>query len=173
MMNLLRYWPPLLHLTLLGVLLPLAVWQWLLVPEVVSAPIGAPFANATAPSERAVVGPDDETTGSFEQADGLDEIIARPLFRQGRQLTALEPVLEPEPEPVPEPDVIPSQPLRMVGYVNNGFVPAAIIFVPDEGVEYVVREGDKIVGMDVIAIEPDKVFLSNSLENVTVSMFGE
>lgn len=173
MTGLLRYWPPLLHLALLTVLLPLAAWQWLMVPDAVPTPIDAPSTAVTASPGSSTLRPVDEAAASHDRAEDLTEITNRPIFRQGRRQVVPEPAAEPEPEPLSESAAEPSEPLRMVGYVDSGSEPVAIILVPDEGVEYVVHKGDEIAGMVVITIEPNKVVLNNTLQEVTISMYRE
>lgn len=171
MINPFRYWPPLLHLTVLGVLIPLAVFQWQITPELPPTSALAPATENATQIKAMGSKAEEELAAPPDWTEEVAEIIARPLFRQGRQIA--KPALLVEPDPLPEVESSPAAPLRMVGYVDSGFAPFAIIFVPDEGIEYLVRKGDKIAEMTVISIEPSKVFLSSDSREVTLELYGK
>ena len=168
-MRILRYWPPLLHLMVLVTLIPLTVWQWQLVPEGVGpetasiAAVDVPDDPATAKPAEARVVPD--------RSEDLTEISTRPLFRQGRQLSAADP--EEPTRNIPEREPVRRETLRMVGYVASNIGPVAIIYVPNENMQYVVRQDDEIGGMKVISIERDHVLLVHGGEQIRIELSGK
>ena len=168
-MRILRFWPPLLHLAVLVILIPLTVWQWQLVPEVVR-PETASIAAGDVPGDPATVKPT-EARVVPDRSEDLTEISTRPLFRQGRQILAADP--EEPTRDRPEREPARRETLRMVGYVASNSGPVAIIYVPNENMQYVVRQDDEIGGMKVISIERDHVLLAYAGEEIRIELSGK
>lgn len=158
-----RWWPPLLHLVVLVLLLPLAVLR-----------IGAalePAPVVAAPAEGAVVVTDGgdalpmPVTGAPVDPEA---VTARPLFQPGRQGEAVA-------EAVEAAEVAPDRAagLRMVGYLNDGTKPRAILALDGTGAEAVVREGEDFEGFEVRQITRDSVIVINQGEEITVKLFDQ
>ena len=167
-MTILRWWPPLLHLTVLAVTLPLAAWQiaGLMAPhhDPLSAgrsalpdPAAAPAAGDPAAQAQALSGP----------AVDLADLAARPLFAKDRRATAAVTEAPQEPTPAPSTD----EDLRMVGYINTGSRVSAVVAFGDSGREEVVSEGDVIDRMTVQKIGPDSLILYTGDTNITIRMY--
>lgn len=158
-----RWWPPLLHLLVLVALVPLAVLR-----------VGAAMGDGPVPVAQVV----DGDAGAAESAGAavvemgaepvdLVALTARPLFVPGRQGVAAV-----EESPVVE-EAQAAADLRMVGYLDDGTKPRAILSLDGSGVEAVVREGDEFEGFEVRQITRDAVVLINRGEEITVKLFDQ
>jgi type II secretory pathway component PulC len=78
-------------------------------------------------------------------------------------------VVEAPAAEVPEPALG----LRMVGYLDDGTKPRAILSVDSTGVEAIVREGDAFEGFEVRQITRDAVVVINRGEEITVKLFDQ
>jgi len=159
-----RWWPPFLHLLLLALLVPLAVLR-----------IGA----ALEPAPVAVTAGD--VSGTEEDGTGAplpipvagapvdpESVTVRPLFVPGRQGEA---AAAPDEPVATAPDRAAG--LRMVGYLNDGTKPRAILALLDTGTEAVVREGDDFEGFEVRQITRDSVIVINQGKEITVKLFDQ
>ncbi|PLL10565.1 hypothetical protein C0V75_19755 [Tabrizicola sp. TH137] len=157
-----RWWPPLLHLSVLVVILPLA-WERIEVlragPEI--APVAEGPAGETAVQDLAAL-------MQAGEAVTPAALLARPLFTPGRQGDAAEVPETPVNEEATEAEVP-----RMVGYVNDGSRPRAILASEAGGEEGIVREGDEFLGFTVLQVKPDAVVLRGDGEEITVKMFPQ
>jgi hypothetical protein len=162
----LRWWPPLLHLTLLAVVLPLAAWRLDVLSTAGTLPSsGGQTANA-APGTAA-----DATLSADEPAESdidLAALAARPLFSKGRQGTAAAPVAQDTAAASP-----PEQQLRMLGFINDGTRSTAILAIGDDLREEVVAEGDEVAGMTIRQITPDSLTLTAGGKEMTIKMFDQ
>lgn len=156
-----RWWPPLLHLLILAAILPIA-WQRLALlqdrPEV-----AVPEGSALAPPA------EQDLTALLAAGEAVApaRLMARPLFLPGRQGEA----------DIPDSPVIaeapPPEAPRMVGYVNDGAKPRAILASQTGGQEAIVREGDEFIGFTVLQVQPHAVVLRREGEEITVNMFPQ
>lgn len=164
----LRWWPPLLHLTLLAVVLPLAAWRLDAISGTGPAPPsgGQVTASAGGPAADAAA----TATGlAAPAAIDLAALAARPLFaenRQGRNVTAA-------PTAPASPTAPPDRQLRMLGFINDGTRSKAILAIGDALSEEVVAEGDKIAGMTILRITPNSLTLTTDDEEITINMFDQ
>jgi hypothetical protein len=154
-----RWWPPLLHLALIAALLPLA---WLRLQAALDE---APVAGAVAalPAQGGETGTAPPEAGAPVDFGAL---VTRPLFTV--------PQTEPEvvaPPAAPTPDRAAG--LRMVGYLNDGNKPRAILFLDSTGTQATVREGDAFEGFRIRRISPDAVVVTDRGRETTVKMFDQ
>ncbi len=165
-MTILRWWPPLLHLTVLAVTLPLAAWQIAAITAPNHGPLSAGRSALPAPAPAAgdPVAPAPVLT---DPAVDLDAVAARPLFTKGR--TGTDALAETPAETAPAPPA--EEELRMVGYINTGSRVSAVIAFGDSGREEVVSEGDVIARMTVQKIGPDSLILYTGDTNITIRMY--
>ena len=157
-----RWWPPLLHLLVLLVVLPLA---WQRMEGLRAAPVAVP-AGAEAPVPVAV--PDLAALIAAGARIAPDALLERPLFAPGRQGAGAEAPDSPVGAGVDDPQVP-----RMVGYVDDGTKPRAILAPAAGGEEGIVREGDEFIGFRVLQVRPDAVVLRREGEEITVNMFPQ
>jgi hypothetical protein len=158
-----RWWPPFLHLLVIAAIVPLAALRVGAALQEGAVPLAqVPKGDAVAVDAvgEAVV----EVTGTPVD---LEAMLARPLFVQGRQGEAAG-VDTPAPE-VPEPALG----LRMVGYLDDGTKPRAILSIDSMEVEAIVREGDTFEGFEVRQITRDAVVVINRGEEITVKLFDQ
>ena len=156
-----RWWPPLLHLMVLAAILPIA-WQRLADlqngPDIVLPQDSAPPATA-----------EQDLTALLAAGEPVEvmRLMARPLFLPGREGEVA----------VSDPPVIvaapPPEAPRMVGYVNDGAKPRAILTSLSGSEEAIVREGDEFIGFTVLQVQPDSVLLRREGEEITVNMFPQ
>ena len=159
-----RWWPPLLHLLVLALLLPLAVLR-----------IGAALEPATVTVAVAEGGAVVAETGGEAMPQPVvgapidpEAVTARPLFQPGRQRDVVVAVAA---EVAEAPDRAAG--LRMVGYLNDGTKPRAILALDGSGAEAVVREGDDFEGFEVRQITRDSVVVIIDDEEITVKLFDQ
>ena len=157
-----RWWPPLLYLLLLALILPMG-WQRL--QDLQAGPAIAPVGEVT---PTPVVAQDLATLLATGERVAPSALLARPLFAPGRQGV---PVAVPE-APANE-EATPTEVPRMVGYVNDGTKPRAILASDARGEEAIVREGDEFNGFTVLQVQPDAVVLLSEGEEITVKMFPQ
>lgn len=158
-----RWWPPMLHLLVLVVLVPLAVLR-------VGAAVGdgpVPVAQATDEGAGAVASTGAAAVEMAGKPVDLDALTARPLFVPGRQgvAAAAETPVVAEAQTAPD--------LRMVGYLDDGTQPRAILSLNGSGAEAVVRVGDVFEGFEVRQITRDAVVVINRGEEITVKLFDQ
>jgi hypothetical protein len=163
----LRWWPPLLHLILLAVVLPLALWRLdalqttQALPQTTAQPATTeassdPAASSSPPTAIAAV--------------DLAAVTERPLFTKTRQGTQ---VAAPLTGADPTPAAPPAAQIRMVGFVNDGTRRSAILAFGDDPAEVVVAEGDEVVGMTIQKINPNSLVLMADGEEITIKMFDQ
>ena len=165
-MMFLRWWPPLLHLTVLAVILPLAVWH---IAGLAEPDTGSLSAERYA---RPASGPaaDDSAVDADRTADpaiDLGPLAARPLFAKDRKGDTSETAADAEIRAEPSADLD----LRMVGYINDGTRITAVVAFGDSGREEVVSEGDAIAQMTVQKIGRDSLILATGDGEITIRMF--
>ena len=165
-MMFLRWWPPLLHLTVLAVILPLTVWH---IAGIAEPETGLRSAVGYA---RPASGPaaDDMAADADRTADpaiDLDALAARPLFAKDRQGDTSETAADADNRAEPSADLD----LRMVGYINDGTRITAVVAFGDSGREEVVSEGDEIAQMTVQKIGRDSLILATGDSEITIRMF--
>jgi hypothetical protein len=163
----LRWWPPLLHLILLAVVLPLALWR-----------LDALQTTQTVPKTTAQPAPADAGGDPAASAAPLTSTVAvdlaavteRPLFTKTRQGTqdAAQPAGSDTPPAAP-----PAVQIRMVGFVNDGTRRSAILAFGDDPAQVVVAEGDEVVGMTIQKINPNSLILMADSEEITIKMFDQ
>lgn len=165
-MMFLRWWPPLLHLTVLAVILPLTVWH---IAGIAEPDTGLRSAEGYA---RPASGPatDDPAADADRTADpaiDLGPLAARPLFAKDRKGDTTETAAEADnrAEASAEMD------LRMVGYINDGTRITAVVAFGDSGREEVVSEGGAIAQMTVQKIGRDSLILATGDGEITIRMF--
>lgn len=165
-MTILRWWPPLLHLTVLAVTLPLVAWQiaGMTAPHQVPLAAGRPALLDPAP---AAGDPAVQAQAQTDPAVDLAALAERPLFTKGRKGDAT--LTEPPAESATAASA--DQELRMVGYINDGTRVSAVVAFGDSGREEVVSEGDDIAQMTVQKIGPDSLILYTEGTNITIRMF--
>ena len=158
-----RWWPPLLHLLALALILPLA-WHRLAVLR--SDPVVIP-ARAEAPVPATLPDLDALLLAAGERV-APDALLGRPLFLPGRQGDgAVAP--DSPPDDVPPEVGLP----RMVGYVDDGTKPRAILAPAEGGEEEIVREGDDFIGFLVLQVRPDTVVLRRAGEEITINILPQ
>lgn len=157
-----RWWPPLLHLVLLALILPLG-WQRL--QGLQAGPMMAPAGEVTATP---VVAQDLAALLAAGERVDPSALLARPLFAPGRQGERVE-----VPDTPANEEATPAEVPRMVGYVNDGTKPRAILATETGGQEAIVREGDEFIGFTVLQVQPDSVVLRGDGEEITVKMFPQ
>ncbi|MBD1203556.1 MAG: hypothetical protein H9533_05385 [Rhodobacteraceae bacterium] len=157
-----RWWPPLLHLLLLALILPLG-WQRL--EDLRAGPEIAPAGEVTAAPAAAQ---DLAALLAAGEAVAPAALLARPLFAPGRQGEAAQAPVSPANEEATRAEVP-----RMVGYVNDGTKPRAILATESGGQEAIVREGDEFIGFTVLQVQPDSVVLRGDGKEITVKMFPQ
>lgn len=164
----LRWWPPLLHLSLLVVVLPLAAWRLDAISTVGTAPQSS-SQTATASGGTASDATATDTGETVSAAIDLAALAARPLFAKGRHGTAAAPSPAAETAAASPPD----QQLRMLGFINDGTRSKAILAIGDGLREDVVAEGDEIAGMTIQKINRDSLTLKAGDEEITIKMFDQ
>lgn len=163
----LRWWPPLLHLILLAVVLPLALWRLDALQTTQTLPqTPAQPATTDASSDPAA----SSSPPTAIAAVDLAAVTERPLFTKTRQGTqAAAPLTGADPTPAAPPAVQ----IRMVGFVNDGTRRSAILAFGDDPAEVVVAEGDEVVGMTIQKINPNSLVLMADGEEITIKMFDQ
>lgn len=163
----LRWWPPLLHLILLAVVLPLALWRL----DALQTTQTLPQTTAQPAATDASSDPAASTIPSTAiAAVDLAAVTERPLFtktRQGTQDAA------PATAPDTPPAAAPAVQMRMVGFVNDGTRRSAILAFGDDPAQVVVAEGDEVVGMTIRKINPNSLILMADGEEITIKMFDQ
>lgn len=161
-----RWWPPLLHLALIGAVAALALVRFDTL-ETAATPKGNPSGESEA-QPVAEAGGGAELGQAAADVD-LADLTARPLFAEGRRPAAPSPQSE-SPTPDPETD---SPIFRMLGYLNDGNRPRAILSLDPEAPEVIVREGEEIQDVTVLTIRKDMVVLQQWGKEITINMFGQ
>lgn len=156
-----RWWPPLLHLSLFAVLFILA---WLRMGSVLN--VVPAIQAATASADGNVDAPELPAAGL---PIDLGEVLARPLFSTDRRQVTQGPEIVPSTESVTNR----TGALRMVGYVTDGANSRAILTYESNGAYATVREGDVFEGFTVRSIQPGSVVLTERGEEITIRMFGQ
>jgi hypothetical protein len=154
-----RWWPPLLHLALIAVLLPLV---WLRLGSVV---VEAPAIQAATVQPRSAA-----AAADLPAAEGpvdMEMLLARPLFAPDRRQTAPVQEIALPTENVKDRAVD----LRMVGYLSDGQKPRAILKLESNGAQATVREGDVFEGFEVRSIQSGAVVVTDKGKEVTIRMF--
>jgi hypothetical protein len=154
-----RWWPPLLHLALIAALLPLA---WLRLEAALEEVRVAGGASAVKTEAGATETEPPETEAPADP--GM--LVTRPLF------TAPFPESE-EVAPPAAPTPERAAGLRMVGYLNDGNKPRAILTLDSTGTQATVREGDAFEGFRIGRISPDAVIVTDRGRETTVKMFAQ
>lgn len=163
----LRWWPPLLHLILLAVVLPLALWRL----DALQTKQNLPQTTAQPAATEASSDPAASSTPSTAiTAIDLAAVTERPLFTKTRQGTQ---VAAPPTGPDSPPAAQPAVQIRMVGFVNDGTRRSAILAFGDDPAEVVVAEGDEVVGMTIQKINPNSLILMADGEEITIKMFDQ
>jgi hypothetical protein len=161
-----RWWPPLLHLTLILGAVGLALLRLDALDTAALPPDPGTEANAARPAQGAAGAPE---AGWAKAAVDLAALAARPLFVAGRQPFATtaetESPLTDMPPPAPE--------FRMVGYLNDGNRPRAILSPDPASPDVILREGDEIQGFTVFRISKDSIVLQDGDKEITINMFGQ
>lgn len=163
----LRWWPPLFHLIVLAVVLPLALFRLGALQTIQTLPKASiQPATAEASSDLAASAAPSTATAAVD----LAAVTQRPLFTKGRQGTQdfAAPTVS-EPTPPPQPAVQ----MRMVGYINDGTRRMAILALGDDPAQVVVAEGDEVVGMTIQKIGPNSLIMMADGEEITVKMFDQ
>jgi hypothetical protein len=167
-MTILRWWPPLLHLTVLAVILPLAFGQIADLATPRQAPLSAGLTTPSDPAAApATADPAPQESALTDPAVDLAALDARPLFAKSRKASAALDEAPAETAPAPSTD----EELRMVGYINTGSRVSAVVAFGDSGREEVVSEGDVIGRMTVQKIGPDSLILYTGDTNITIRMY--
>lgn len=161
-----RWWPPVLHLGLIAGALALALLRFDALDTAALPPDPDTEANAARPAQGAAGAPE---AGGAEAAVDLVALAARPLFVAGRQPFATTAETE-----SPAPDTPPPAPeFRMVGYLNDGNRPRAILSPDPASPDVILREGEEIQGFTVFRISKDRIVLRNADKEITINMFGQ
>lgn len=161
-----RWWPPLLHLVLIGAVVAVAVLRLGALDVAATVPDGETDAGAAQPADGEAGAPD--TEGQAAAVD-LDSLTARPLFLPDRR-----PVETAEENESPTPDSAPlPPPVRMLGYLNDGNQPRAILSTDPATPDVILREGEEYQGFTVVRIGRDQVVLRSEGKEITVNMFGQ
>lgn len=159
-----RWWPPLLHLLAVALLVPLAVWR---AGDALSPAEGPRAGAATAQGVEGAV--DGALMPPPRAPVDLAALTARPLFQPGRQGTAGQaPAAE-----APDQGAEKTAQVRMVGYLDDGSQPRAILSEGEAGREEIVRAGDAFGPYRVLSIDRDAVVLKSDDKEITVNMFGQ
>jgi hypothetical protein len=156
-----RWWPPLLHLSVIAVLVPLA---WLRIGSVLDE---APAIQAASVQSR-----NDGVAAELPAvplAVDVGMLLARPLFEPDRRQAA--PVSEIAPPA--EIDVDRADDLRMVGYVSDGEKSRAILMLDSNGTQATVREGDVFEGFEIRSIQSSAVVVTDQGKEITIKMFDQ
>ncbi len=161
-----RWWPPVLHLALIGAVAVLALVRLDALEVAATVPDGQGRAGTTGPAQSGADAPD---VGGQVTAVDLDSLSARPLFQPGRQ--PVETVVQTE-SPTPESTPLPP-PVRMLGYLNDGNRPRAILSLAPDTPDAILQEGEEFQGFKVLRIGRDQVVLRNEGKEITVNMFGQ
>ena len=156
-----RWWPPLLHVALIAVLLPLA---WLRIGYALD---DAPATEADFVAPRSIPAAADIPVA--ERPADLDGLLDRPVFGPDRRRSAPVPEIAPPVENVTDR----AADLRMVGYLNDGTQSRAIVTLSSTGAQATVREGDDFEGFKVRSITPSSVVVTNRGKETTIKMFDE
>jgi hypothetical protein len=161
-----RWWPPLLHLALILGAGGLALLRFDALDTAALPPHPGSAETAARPAQGAAGMPE---TGGPEAAVDLAALAARPLFVAGRQPLATATETE-----SPLPDMPPPAPeFRMVGYLNDGNRPRAILSPDPASPDVILREGDEIQGFTVFRISKDSIVLQDGDKEITINMFGQ
>ena len=161
-----RWWPPLLHLGLIGVALALALLRFSGLDDVAPPPAAMNAETSAQPAQGAAGAT--EAGGAGTVVD-LAPLTARPLFIAGRR-----PLDAPVPTESPSPDAGPSAPeFRMLGYLNDGSRPRAILSSDPSSPDMIVREGDEFQGFTVFRISRDAIVLRHEGKEITINMFRQ
>jgi type II secretory pathway component PulC len=159
-----RWWPPLLHLSLIAVLLPLV---WLRLGSAVDDTPAAQAASVQPRSDAAAVA---DYPAAEERPVDLEMLIARPLFGPDRRpVTLVSKSAPPSAEGVRDR----AADLRMVGYLSDGQKPRAILLFESSGAQATVREGDVFEGFDVRSIRSGSVVVAEQGKESTIRMFDQ
>jgi hypothetical protein len=156
-----RWWPPLLHLSLIAALVPLA---WLR--------IGSVLDDAPAIQAASVQARNDGLAAELPAVPlpvDLEMLFARPLFEPDRRQEA--PV--PDIAPPADDDIDRADDLRMVGYVNDGGESRAILMLDSNGAQATVREGDVFEGFRIRSIQSSSVIVADQGKEITIKMFDQ
>jgi hypothetical protein len=156
-----RWWPPLLHLSLMAVLVPLA---WFRIASVLDQAPAIQAASAQARNDGVAA----ELPAVAIPVD-LGMLLARPLFAPGRRQDAQVA----EIAPPAENDMDRAGDLRMVGYVNDGEKSRAILTLDSNGAQATVGEGDVFEGFEVRSIQPSAVVVTDQGKEITIKMFDQ
>lgn len=156
-----RWWPPLLHLSLIAVLLVVA---WLRIGSVLNVAPAIQAASVSAPSD--AVAPELPAAGLPVD---LGMLLARPLFAPDRRQIAQVSEIVPATESATDR----ADALRMVGYVKDGEKSRAILTFESNGAQATVREGDVFEGFTVRSIQSDSVVVTDRGKEVTIRMFDQ
>ena len=161
-----RWWPPLLHLGMIAVALALALLRFDALDTAALPPGPGSEATVAQPAEGVSGAP--EAAGTAAAVD-LAALVARPLFVAGRQpfatATEAESPLPDEPPPAPA--------FRMVGYLNDGNRPRAILSPGPASPDVILQESDEFQGLTVLRIGKDRIVLHDGTKEITVNMFGQ
>lgn len=161
-----RWWPPLLHLVLIAGALALALLRFDALGTATLPPDPGSEETAARPAQGAAGAPE---AGGAEAAVDLAALAARPLFVAGRQPITIAAETE-----SPLPDAPPPAPeFRMLGYLNDGNRPRAILSPDPASPDVILREGDEIQGFTVFRISKDRIVLRNDDKEITINMFGQ
>lgn len=161
-----RWWPPLLHLGLIAGALALALLRLDALDTAALPPDPGSDETDARPDQGAAGAPE---AGAAEAAVDLAALAARPLFVAGRQPFATSAKTE-----SPATDMPPPAPeFRMVGYLNDGNRPRAILSPDPASPDVILREGDEIQGFTVFRISKDRIVLRNDDKEITINMFGQ
>jgi hypothetical protein len=161
-----RWWPPLLHLALIGAVAALAVLRFGALETAATDPGNPSGAAAEQPTTPAGGVPE---PGLAAAEVDLADLTARPLFAEGRRSEAPSAQNE-SPTPVTE---VESPVFRMVGYLNDGNLPRAILSLDPDAPDVIVREGEEIQDVTVLRIGRDTVVLRQDGKEITINMFGQ
>lgn len=161
-----RWWPPLLHLGVIGGAVALALLRFDALAD--AALFAGPGAaeNAAQPAQGATGAPD---FGGAATVVDLAALAARPLFVAGRQ-----PFDSTDKTESPTPDLAaPAPEFRMVGYLNDGNRPRAILSVDPASPDVILQENDEIQGFTVSEIDKNSIVLRNDDKEITIKMFNQ
>lgn len=160
-----RWWPPLLHLSVLVVLVMLAALRL----DGLREGAGMPVAEAAgAGTEGQAAGAEVAPVLPAPAPVDLAALAARPLFVAGRQGAVATPTAAERPGAAPMPER-----LRMVGYLDDGSKPRAILSAGEGQPEASVRVGDAFAGYEVRAVGRDSVVLGTLDKEITIKLYGQ
>jgi len=164
--RMMRWWPPLVHLAVIAGAFALALLRLEALGAAALPPDPVADEAATEMAQGAVGAP--EAEGTAASVD-LAALAARPLFVAGRKpisgVAGAESPLADDSPPAPG--------FRMVGFLNDGNRPRAILSPDPASPDVILREGEEIQGFTVFSIRKDAVVLRNGDEEITVNMFGQ